>query len=379
MTRWGKLVLALTASLGVQSEARAAGPGLPNLDYAPSEAMTVIGRIDATTGAPRAHGTLAMLDGYLLVVFSRDSGEADGGFALIDISNPKNPKNALTRDDDETFDIGEAHGFGMSRIGGRVYVALQASLGFQIWDFTDPLLPALVSYAKLPGITASAYATGAWWLSWQGNRVYVGGSSNGLYIVDVSDPKDPLLVDRGGPPNPIPTGYLGSFKTGPVFAFGNLLALAGMDQPGYSVLDISDPDQPTLLATRTDVTSVYSGRLYGNWLLGAGASAAGASVAVHDISDPAHILAVGEVPGVGTRGGYLSLQDDFAHIGASSNFAKVDLRVPGSFAIVGRRRAGIEADETRHRARQLVLVATTTATETSIIPHQAGKDLERRA
>ncbi len=373
---WTGLVLTGSLSLALAPPAHAAGPGLPNQDFPQNEVFTVIGRIDSTTGAPRAHGTLTMLDGYVLVVFSRDSGKGDGGFALIDVSDPKNPVGVLTKDDDETEDIREAHGFGMSRIDGRLYVALQASFGIQIWDFTDPLAPVLASYPKLPGITDSDYGTGAWWLSFQGDRIYVGGSSNGLYIVDVTDPKNPELVDRGGAPNPIPIGNLGSFKTGPVMAFGNLMAIFGMDQPGYATLDISDPDHPALLATKKDVSSIYSGVLNGNWLLGAGA--AKNSVAVYDISDPLSIATVGEITGVGERGGYLSFQDGFAHIGASKNYAKVDIRNPDSFSIVGTATSGISGRDEDFTTvlGNLAFISDDHGNGSFIVPHQANRDLE---
>lgn len=369
------LALATALAFG-GADALAAGPGLGNVDYAPSEVFTVVGTIDESIGAPRGHGSLAMLDGYLLVVFSRDSGEGDGGFALFDVSDPRNPQNVLTKDDDETEDIREAHGFGMSRIDGRLYLALQALLGIQIWDFTDPLAPVLVSYPKLPGVAKSDYGTGAWWLSWQGNRIYVGGSSNGLYIVDASDPAKPVLVDRGSEPNPIPTGYLGSFKTGPVFALGNLLAIMGMDQPGYTTLDISNPDHPTLLATRNDTSSIYSGILNGNWLLGAGSIAK--SVAVYDISDPLKIELVGEVKDLGDRGGYVTFQDGFAHLGVSSNYAKVDLRTPGAFQVAG-------TGSSNHPGRDedfstvlgnLAFISDDHGNGSWLMPHQAARDLE---
>src|SRR5262249_42936362 len=151
-------------------------------------------------------------------------GTGDGGFAFYDLSNPRCPRLVSRRDDSETFDIREAHGYGYARVGDRDVVVLQATRGIQFWDWTDVTQPMRLSYLVLPGVTASDYATGAWWAFHQSPFVYVGGSANGIYVVDASDPSHPAIVDRGeGRPNPIPNDETGGFRVGPVFAVGNLL------------------------------------------------------------------------------------------------------------------------------------------------------------
>ncbi|MGE0328692.1 MAG: LVIVD repeat-containing protein, partial [Polyangiaceae bacterium] len=258
--------------------------GVPNLTYQPSEVGTVLARIDSSIGAPRGHGNVMIHRGYLTVIFSRDSGKGDGGFAFFDISDPRTPTLVFAKDDDETEDIREAHGYGVVRFEGRDLFFMQASFGLQVWDFTDVTAPFRVNYLKLPGITDSDYGTGAWFVFPQWPYLYLGGSSNGLYVVDIHDPSAPFLVDRAGLPNPIPPTLLGDFKTGPVYAAGNLLTITGMDQPGYSTLDISRPEQPLLLTTRRDgLDSIYSGLFNGGFLYGAGTQS---HVTVHDVRDP---------------------------------------------------------------------------------------------
>src|SRR5690606_22724631 len=255
-----------------------------NQSYSPAQVGQVLARIDASLGAPRGHGSVMMHRGVLAVIFSRDSGKGDGGFAFFDISDPAAPSLVFAKDDEETEDIREAHGFGVVRHKDRDLFFFQASFGVQIWDFTDVSAPTRVAYLRLPGITDSDYATGAWFAFPQWPYLYLGGSSNGLYIIDIRDPSAPFLVDRGALPNPIPPTLLGDFKTGPVYAAGGLLTLCGMDQPGFSTLDISKPTQPLMLSTRSrGLDSNYSALFNGGLIYGAGTQS---HVNVYDVRDP---------------------------------------------------------------------------------------------
>ncbi len=376
--RRAALSLSLAGALGgalVSSGLHAAGPGLANQSYPAAEVFQIIGRIDGALGAPRAHGTLVMHNGYLAVIFSKDSGEGDGGFAFYDVSDPRNPKLVFAKDDAETEDIREAHGFGVSRIGGRDYIVLQASFGVQFWDWTDVTQPKLVKYLKLPGITDSDYGTGAWWTFWQGTHVYVGGSGNGLYIVDAANPAKAKLSEvPAGSDNPVPIGRLGAFKTGPVFALGNQLAITAMDQQGFAMVDITDPVRPQLLVARKDdVDKVYAGIWNGDLLLGAGT--AGRVVAV-DVSKPGQIPDAGRSEQFNGRGAYITVQDGFAHIGGSKRYFKVDLKQKPMFPIVGSASSELSGrdEDFANVFGNLVFISDDHGKGTHITPHQAKPD-----
>src|SRR6202008_3238184 len=105
---------------------------------------------------------------------------------------------------------------------------------------TNVSSPVLLSDMTLPGIQESDYDLGAWWAFWQAPYVYVGGSGNGLYVVNASDPRNPTLVRT------VPTSAWGSFRVGPTFAVGNLLVMSSMDRSGYVTMDISAPENPQL-------------------------------------------------------------------------------------------------------------------------------------
>lgn len=371
LARRAAVASTLAASL---STAPAFAQALPNLSYQPSEVGSVIGRIDSSLGAPRGHGNVMIHRGYLTVIFSRDSGKGDGGFAFFDISDPRAPQLVFAKDDDETEDIREAHGFGVVRFEGRDYFFVQASFGLQVWDFTDVTAPSRVSYLKLPGITDSDYGTGAWFVFPQWPYLYLGGSSNGLYVIDIHDPTAPFLVDRGELPNPIPPTLLGDFKTGPVYAAGNLLTITGMDQPGYSTLDIAHPEEPLLLATRRDgLDSIYSGLFNGGFLYGAGTQN---HVTLHDVRDPLRIVDYAKSPEVSDRGGYLSVQDGRAHVGESQHFVVVDFNDPNDPRVLLDATSGVDGRDEDFATvlGNLTIVSDDHGNGSFIIPHSAAPD-----
>ncbi len=168
------------------------GPGLPNLTYSSSELFRSLSVIRTTGGTRvRGHGSVAMHNGYLVVIYAPDSGRTGGGFSFYDISNPRAPRQVLKRD---VTAIREPHGFGFSNSYPGDYVVLQAERGIQFWDWSDETNPVLLNYMTLPGVSESDYSTGAWWCFWQAPYVYVGGSGNGIYVVDARNPRAPVLL-----------------------------------------------------------------------------------------------------------------------------------------------------------------------------------------
>jgi DNA-binding beta-propeller fold protein YncE len=350
------------------------GPGVPKRRYPPSQIFQVIATIDAASGAPRAHGNASMHKGYLVVIFSEDGEPANGGFAFYDLADPYNPKLAFRKEDVETHEIREAHGYGYSSSYGADLVVLQAAYGIQIWDWTEVTNPVRLSYLRLPGIEDSNYALGAWWVFWQAPYIYIGGSGNGIYIVEASDPKNPLLVDRGaGRPNPIPVSQTGGFRVGPIFAVGNVLVASSMEEAGYTTFDISDPKNPTLLETQTqNMPPVYSILVNGDRILGVDTYN---NFTVFDIGDPSRFRYVNGVS-LGGRGGYVTFQDGFAHAGASSHFAKIDMRNNANYEVVGTASSGIQdRDEDFAVALgNLVVISDDHGNGSTIVPHQVEPD-----
>jgi len=279
-----------------------------------------------------------MLNGYLLVPYAADgSGDGvNGGFALLDVSNPSAPTNVFTTDGDPTYrnssapdyagGFGEPHGFTMS--GDILCHPINTPGGIEFWDFSDmgdgtpsnPPAPTKISRITFPGLEKSGYNTSVFSVAWQGDYAYVAGTGMGLYIVDVSDPAKPILVDRGTEPNPIPPSQLGNFPIGFVHPVGNLLVLSKTDNgQGLAVLDIGDPANPALLYTGKDnsgyATTVNGAKIYGG------------NGAVWDLSNysaPSYLGTPDDRSGMG-KGGYSTVQDNFMHVGMSNGYLKADI------------------------------------------------------
>jgi YVTN family beta-propeller protein len=348
---------ALTA-LAVQA-AHAAGPGLPNLSYTSAELFKPLSVVRSATisGAARGEGTVQMVDGYLFVPFGKDSGAAGGGFAFYDISNPRAPRKVSQVD---VNDLREPHGFGFTN-GGR-HAVLQAIKGVQFWDFTNPLAPVLMKSLVLPGIQESDYALGAWWTFWQAPHVYVGGSGNGLLIVDAADPRNPVYVKT------IPTSTWGGFQIGPVFAVGNLLVAISTDNAGLATFDISDPVNPRLLGSTSTTAAQYSGIVNGERIVTAGTDN---KLHVYSIANPAVFTQTVVSPDTGGKGGYVSIQGGYAHAGFSNSYAKVDL---ATGAIAGTGTSGIAGRDEDFGTvlGNLVLIGNDHGNGSAIVPHQTS-------
>jgi hypothetical protein len=213
-------------------------------------------------------------------------------------------------------------------------------------------------------VQESDYDQGAWWAFWQAPYVYVGGSGNGLYIVNASDPRNPTLVRT------VPTSTWGSFRVGPVFAVGNLLVMTSMDRSGLVTMDISDPANPTLLRSVATGPAIYSATVNGDRIIAAGGEG---FLYVYDISNPTAITEIRHSGDMGGKGGYVSVQDGFAHVGASNNYAKVNL---STAAIAGTGTSGIASRDEDFATvlGNLVFVGNDHGNGSVLMPHQTGRD-----
>ena len=226
------------------------GPGLPTNTFAEDKEFTILSTIESRKG----HGNVAMVNGYLMVIYSSDAGgnDSNGGIEFWDISNPESPTRVYRHDNADTHGLREAHGFSFSSSyslnGSQAdLMVAQGVDGIQFWDLTDPSDIELLSYLDLPAIRQGDY-TGAWWVFWQPPYVYVAGTSVGLLIVDATDPTNPRYVKTLHP------YQLSGVDPAVVFAVGNLLILADVNKETggkYVTMDISDPADPILLQTLT--------------------------------------------------------------------------------------------------------------------------------
>lgn len=361
----------VAAALGRSQPVGAQSGSLPQIPFARQQLFTVIGNLNASNGAPQENSSVIVHKGLVIEVYSQETNSPTAGIAVFDFSNPSAPR-LVAHTEENTQHFSEQHAIGLASIAGHDYAALLAVDGTEIWDWSDLTRPTRVAHLQLPGI-AVGYGLGAWWLAWQAPYLYVSGASNGIYIVDVSDPAHPVLVDRGGEPNPIPNSATGGFRVGPVFAIGNLMVISANDGRGYATLDISDPVNPELLDSFVNgAPESYSAMVNGYRIY-----AAGTDDDFHglDISNPANIVELDSVP-MGGKGGYLMVQDGFAHVGASNHYVKVDLADDSDYRIVGSASSNVAGHDEDFAVPlgNLVVLSDDHYNGSFIFPHQADPD-----
>ena len=131
-------VLSILAAslLLLPSQAHAQGPGLGNLTYGPNEMFKAISVINS----PNGHGKVAMVNGYLMVIYSSDGGgnSGNGGIEFWDVSDPRNPVMVVRHDNFDTHGLREPHGFGFSNSYPGDYMVAQGVDGIQFWELSDP-------------------------------------------------------------------------------------------------------------------------------------------------------------------------------------------------------------------------------------------------
>ena len=144
---------------------------------------------------------------------------------------------------------------------GNTYVATTSGHGVDIWDLTDVALPTLIRSIEIDGIEYGDNTEAVWGVAWQGHHLYVGGTSTGLHVIDVSDVDNAALVTH------VPTSEFGGVVAGPVFALGNLLIVTTPKEfAGIATLDISDPVKPSVLDFVLPEVKSYIGAFYGRYV-----------------------------------------------------------------------------------------------------------------
>ncbi|NNM29234.1 MAG: PKD domain-containing protein, partial [Akkermansiaceae bacterium] len=245
------------------------------------------------------------------------------------IANPYAPTIEATMTSIHASGEAESHQVTYGRDGaGSYYFAATSGRGIDIWNVTDTIRPQYVKALELPGINYGDVAGGVWGLSWQGDYIYIGATSNGLYVVDASDPANATHVAT------LPVSSLGGVWPGPLFALGNLLVVTTpKNRAGIATVDISDPLNPALLDSVRPGGGSYIGGFYGThaWLIG--------SLRGYDVTtDPANIAhtSTATIP----SSEYMSWADDHLFLGGlrggTQGIWKYDASDPNNLVLVDR-------------------------------------------
>lgn len=345
---------------GAEDSAPASVGSLP---FAPGELGEPISLIES----PGGHGSVAVVDGHLMVIDSSDSGGSpdDGGIEFWDLSDPRAPRRVARHESEETHRLREPHGFGFASMDERTLLAAQTLEGLQIWDLTRVPEIELLADLDLPGIEGGNYA-GNWWVSWQAPYIYVAGRNAGLYIVDATDPGAPVLA------NQLPTGELGGLGPAIVQPVGNLLVLTSNPAGGILTMDASDPLHPVPIQLLQGPRG-YSHTFHAGLLLEPGGQ--GDEEALH-IFRIGHDGAITAEPSVGTElgdGGYGAIQDGVFHAGFSDHALRFDLTTR---TLIGAATTGVDgADEDfAVPLGNLTFVGNDHEGRSALVPHAAQPD-----
>lgn len=296
------------------------GPGGPAVSFEPEQLFANCAFLDGGAIDADHHNLVMMFDGYLMMPWAPEFGA--GGLTFFDISDPCAPTVVGTN---TSAAMRESHAVGFSEVAGRWYAVvthleeglLNTGGGIMFWDVTDPTLPLPLNSLGLPGhLYPDAYARVVQSVFWQGNYVYVGGSDNGVYIVDATDPFNPQLVHQ--------ETFEPTLRVGQVQVVGNYLVATAAEGPRTVVMDISIPTIPqpiaggdfTLLDSEGVAREAYFANV-GGGLVWYAVKSGGGGLLAYDITDPTNPTYAGHFNS-GGNGGYVSIKDNLAFVGESS-------------------------------------------------------------
>lgn len=310
--RWLIALLVLCAPA-----AAAAQPELPDRSYGADQVGHTIG----PQMEEAHHNQPSVVQGALLLA-------GDGVHALYDIADPFRPVRLTGFESPHHEGEAESHQVAFLRdTDGTVYAVMISGRGIDVFDLTDVTSPFLVSALELEGIDYGDNTEAVWGVAWQGTTIYAGGTNTGLHVVDASRPSALSVVRR------VPTSELGGVDAGPLFALGDLLVVTTpKSRAGVATVDLSDPRDPALLDFVLPGESSYIGGFYGThaYLL--------TPLRIYDVTtDPRDIRLVSST--VTDESEYVSFGDGHLFLGAlrpHPGVIKYDVRDPARPTIVGR-------------------------------------------
>ncbi|QDG52777.1 hypothetical protein FIV42_19120 [Persicimonas caeni] len=300
------------------------GPGGPAVTFTDDQLYQNCAFLDGGENDRNHHNLVVMYDGYLVMPWAHEAGGiiGGGGLSFFDVSDPCNPQKVGEGLSEE---MRETHSIGFSSIGGRWAVVNQSRTpykgGMEFWDVSDPTQPEVVSRFEVEGFRyPDAYKRIVFSVFWQGPYVYAAGSLSGIYIIDASDPLNPVQV---GHYVPEPVVQLGQIQV-----IGNLLVVTTSEGTRSLLLDVSDPANPQPIPggdfqvkdPEGEPREAYFSNTTNGYIYYA-RKEGGGGLLVYDIHDPQNPTLAGSYLSDG-NGGYVFVKDNHAIVG-ESRFAGV--------------------------------------------------------
>ena len=315
------------------------GPGGPTTTFADADLWEHCAYLLGGANDAEHHNLVVMYDGWLVMPWAPEDG--GGGLSLFDVSTPCAP---VLHGEGYSEWMRESHSLGFSTVDGRDYVAVdyhgglveerggsgddddiptgEVLGGVGFFDITDRTNPLWVSELDLPGYHyPDSYTRLTLSVFWQGPYVYVSGTSNGVYIVDASDPTNPVLAGQ----------YLfdPGLLVGSFHVIGNLAMASTAGGVRTVMMDVSDPLDPQPIPGGEFNTgdsggqsrTYYFANFGGHYGLFARNQEGGGPI-LYDLSDPSRPRFAGDAHTPGGNGGYVSLHEQYVFVG-DSNFGSV--------------------------------------------------------
>lgn len=207
-----------------------------------------------------------------------------GGLTVYDVTDKARPvlRKVVTM-------AGDTYWNSVWSKGDALYVG-SGNHGVLVYDISDPGDPKLVR--GVPGDTFDVHT-----IYVDGDRMYAqAAGANQVLIFDVSRPLDPVLLNR----YTVPQDDNGLGYPHDSFAYQNRLYINQMGQ-GYYVVDVTDASNPKSLGAYTYDANLYNpthanavGTFAGRTIAFEGGESVNAHLRVLDVTDPAHIMKIGE-------------------------------------------------------------------------------------
>ena len=267
----------------------------------------------SSMSSPPVIGQLALSSGTRMVMAGNYAYLTSVGrdLVIVDISNPESPVLASEVSGENADDVAVA--------GSYAYVVAEDEL--RVYNVSNPSMPLLAATADVGGTTIDI----------RGNYAYVGGESNGLKVVDISNP----------PSFPLVAILFTSREIRHLTTAGNYAYLV-FDDLGFTVVDISNPLAPLQVG---DV-DLGSGNPHDVTAAGSHVYVCANGFHVIDVSDPAAPAVVAFVPQQQT--GAAAVVGDYAYVVAFGlNILDVSVpSAPQSIGTVGRDCGTVAASST---------------------------------
>ena len=236
-------------------------------------------------------------------------GKGVGALGVYDVRDPAKPVSVFdSRAHKDRYHVpggrdylGDSSEYHHATISGDRAIFAERrpdSSGFYILDLAplhdaDPAtLPTVLCRYTFPNVNESTNYDGySFAPEWAGGRyVYAPTGSHGLFVIDTQDLANPRLIAH------LTNAQLGNQVLRSAVALGDLLVVSpvtvNVNGGKVLILDISDPQRPTVVNTITDVSLGYQGFLYGSRFFNVGTVGSDQNpsrILAWDLKDPLNI------------------------------------------------------------------------------------------